>query len=319
MKWLIVSKSKGGDRFYPIHIIRRKLNATKIPYREAEKKPKSFWKGKNVIFHMVWASEHPFVWRKFYKRVANRAKNFWIEFDADQHLNNLMSMDKASWGGYLFLYNELAKVSNKFIWELSMDYNPFLIDVERIPVGIYETKWEMPIDTKRPIDFLGFLDYKSGNLVPTFRLLEVLKKQGYNTQCILLSRKQYNYYEGKTNFSLIKNTKFSGKGEKRFHDLLGSAKVFIDLSGRITLGRNIYESLFYGAIPVASRTYGATDLLVPQYGIEPLNLNLKDVYAKCMKAKDSWSEETIIKLRQQANNRASVDKFIANFIRKSRP
>jgi hypothetical protein len=310
MSWIIVSKSSGGDRFYPIHSIRKKLRCPKIGYKQAQNKPMAFWKDKNVIFHMVWAQEHPFVWRKFYKQIAENAKSFWIEFDADYHFNNLKGMDIASWGGPLFIYNEIAKVSPRLIWEFPMSYNPFLLDVERLKLCVYERRWEKPVKPNRPIDFLAFLDSTSRNTVLTLRLLEAFTEEGFNVKCIFLNKKFHRFYKDKLNFPIIKNSKFTVNAEKVFHKQLLESKVFLDLSDRLTMGRNIYESLFYGAIPVASKSYGATNVIAPQYGIDPYNIDIADIYAKALTATESWSAGTVQQLRQEAFKRGSIGKFI---------
>lgn len=306
MGWVVISKENEGDRFYPIHIIANDLNALRFDYKEAEAKPLDYWKGKQVVFHLVWKEDKPEKWMRFYKRIAERAGIFWIEFDAD---NKLFYETDFILQKPLILYRWVRDVSNKFIWELPMDYNPFIKPVVRLPLRIYQRNQEKPINLKKDIDFLVFIDEEHRNVAASIRLLEVLN-ENHSAKGLIIEEQVYHFYKTKVTAELVKNHKFTEDGEDKFHKLLDRSKVFVDIRYFLTAGRSIYEALFYGALAVCPRCYGASKLLFPDLVVDSYNLNLPEVYQKCLHALSKWSVNTVQTYRVEAFKNAWAGLFI---------
>jgi len=308
-----VSKGNNGNGFYPIDIIGQDLEATRLTYSQANKQPAGFWKDKHVLFHIVWKGDYILKWEGLYLAVAKHAKVFWIEFDADHHINNLHSMDNRRGGKKkpLFLWRGLLRATNRFVWETPLSFNPFIKDVIRLPLKIYQRKRERPLRNRksRDIDFLGFVDHGNKNLAPTLHLLQVLKVEGYSVRCIILNKSTIGVYKSALKYPLVKNEKFTPGGETTFHGLLDRTKVFVDLSNRLTTGRVIYEALFGGAVAVGPRTYGSTDLLFPDLSVDTFMLDMPDIYEKCIKAVSTWSVQELKKYRAQAVKNAWAGTF----------
>lgn len=306
MGWIGITKNKQGNGFYPAGLIANRLDL-RLGYIQAKKKPISFWKGKDVYFHICWKEQWKNIWVNYYKDIASTAKSFWIEFDADQHLNRLEGIDKGT--GIPWMIPRLEEVSNKFVWEIPLKYNCFSGSVERIPLRMYDKSMECSIGGERDIDFLGLVDTGSRNASLTLKLLESLSSE-YNVKCIVISNSAYNLYKDAVSFELIKNTKFDPSSVKVFHSLLDRSKVFIDVAYRLTAGRNIYEALYHGCLAVSSNTYGATKYLFPEFGVEPVYFDLPKVRSTAFKALNSWSVENIQTKREQVFDLASIDKFV---------
>jgi len=309
MSWVVVSKDKVSDKFYPIDVIANMLpNTTRMTYQEAGDNQLSFWKDKRVIFHVTWAGKYLKVWDKFYRHIARNCSRFWMEFDADGHMNMLWKIDK-SFASHMCMYYKLHKHCKRFVWELPMAFNPFIGAPTRVPAGLYQRKRELPIQ-KKDIDFLGFIDHNGYNAANTFRLLTSLSEKGRKVKCIIIHPGVYKWYKkGKWNFELIRNSK-TEPGQKLFHDLLDRSKVLVDLSHRITLGRNLYEALFHGALAICPRTYGASELLFPDLTIDTLPIDLTKVRGMCMQAMGKWSVAEIQKYRNKAADVAGLQRTI---------
>jgi hypothetical protein len=289
--WITISKSKGTAPFYPVNVLHKELNAKRLTYKQANEKPKKYWKNKNVLFHGVWANNYANIWLPLREKLAKLSRRLITEFDADKHINNLETLDKASWGEPLLLYNRLAKVSPNFIWELPMKYNPFIIDTTRIELSVYDKKFVREKKNK-DIDFLGFIDTRNDNVCLTMRLLEVLAKQGYAVKCLMLSPKYIKIYNHLP-FEIVKNSKFNERGQQVFYKHLERAKIYIDLTTRLTAGRNVYEALFNHCIPIAGNTYGSSKI---GYAVDTLRINLSDLYSLSLNVHENYS--TFIKEKQ---------------------
>lgn len=309
MSWVVISKNRSSNEFYPIDVIGNSLpNTTRMDYHEASGKPSSFWKDKRVIFHMTWAGKYLKFWDTFYRHIARSCPQFWIEFDADNHMNNLQYIDK-SFRSHMCMYYKLYKYCKRYIWELPMTFNPFMGNPTKVPAGIYQRSRERPIQ-KKDIDFLAFIDLPGHNTANTFRLLTTLSGEGYTVKCIIINADRYKWYKGGTwNFEIIKNSK-TIPGQKLFHGLLDRSKVYVDLSCRLTLGRNLYEALFHGALGVCPNTYGTSPLLFPDLMIEPYIIDLVKVHEKCMQAVKKWSPGVVQKYRNKAADIAGIQRTI---------
>ncbi len=154
--WVAISRENSGSRFYPAHVIGNALRCKRLTYKEAAAQPLKFWNGKCVFLHLIWKGDCWNVWGKYYKEIGKRAKKLWFEFDADNHMNNFHSLDSFKFG-LLFLYKGLSNTSPNFIWELPMEFDPFMGRVNRIPLRIYQRSREKPLGRK-DIDILGFID-----------------------------------------------------------------------------------------------------------------------------------------------------------------
>lgn len=303
--WVIVTKNKSGGDFYPIHQLRKKLEAKVITYLELSNTSDMYWKNKDVIFHLVWANNFPTLWRPHYNRIAKNANSFIFEFDADTHMNKFESLDVASWGDPFLFHHEIVRVSSNFIWELPNSFNPFIVDTNRIELNLYE-KSLVRTKKEKTIDVLGFVDVNNSNLTLTLRTLEVLSKNGYSVKCIRLSDKYSIAYKNLP-FEIIRNSKFNSKGQNVFHSYLDKSKVYLDLTTRITAGRNLYEALFSNCIPIASSTYGASKLGI---SIDTLNnLNLQDIYSKCVDSVKNY-EEQVKFFQDRANDRYNIKELL---------
>jgi len=306
MGWQIISKDASSNKFYPIDVLANTLpNSARMSYQTAKAKPISFWPDKKVIFHMTWAGKYLKVWNTFYRKIARVCPRFWIEFDADQHMNHLHTID-FSFRTYMCMYNRMHKYCNKFLWELPSRFNPFIGTPTRVPAGIYHKSRELPV-RKKDIDFLGLIDLEAYNAANTLRLLMVLPG---NVKCIVINPDIYKWYKNaEFSFELIKNSK-TIPGQQLFYSLLDRSKVLVALSHRLTLGRNLYEALFHGALSVCSDTFGASELLFPDFTVPSHAIDLNHVREKCMQARERWSPAEINTHRRNAAKVAGIQKTI---------
>jgi len=310
MSWIIVTKNKGGDRFYPVHQLRQKLKAKVVPHNELRNRGDNFWKNKHVIFHMVWKQEYMPLWVDHLERVASNAKTFWVEFDADQYMNNLERFDKTC--GYpddkLVFWNKVTPYN--LIWELPINYLP-MEQYQRtiVNLGLYDVKWERPIKNQKSIDVFAVIDSIARNGTYTLYMLEQLQKS-LKVVCIVNNRRFYNYYKDKTSIELIHNTKFSSGSEKKFHEFLRDSKVYVEFSNRITLGRNIYEALFNGCLAVTPNTYGVSQFFPKEFVIDPNFLNFDLQRETLLHKVGTYQKQRVHDLRQQVKEKADINRSI---------
>lgn len=310
MSWVIVTKDSSSQKFYPIDVLAANLpNSIRLDYTMARSRPNSFWNEKKVIFHMTWAGKFRKVWQTYYRNIIPHTSQFWIEFDADRHMNRLQNIDR-SMGQHLSMYNRIYKHSNKFLWELPIMFNPFVEKSIRIPMGIYEPNREINVIQKgRDIDFLGFIDQSGYNTANTLRLLSSLTRK-YKVKCLVVGNREYSFYSRKPlGFEIIRASK-TDPGQKKFYELLNRTKVYIDLSYRITLGRNLYEALFNGALCICPTTYGSSELLFPDLMVDPTLIDLINIHDKCIDTVKKWSPDTVKTYRRNAISKASIKKTI---------
>jgi len=299
-QWVVVSKDIQVGIFYPSSILRG-IFKTLLTYDEAREKSLNYWKDKNVIFHAIWKGEYFDKWRNDYRRYAEHSKNFWIEFDADNHLNNLHNIDLGT--GKCFNITEFITVTDKFIWEASMKFNPFPKPIVKVPLRIYDPQREVYANPDRKIDFLGFIDSSCRNVVQTLQILENLNKE-YTVKCLILNDRIFNLYNGKLPYDLILNSKFNDAGQKKFWSLCRDSKVFIDLSTRLTTGRTIYESFFNGNLCICPQSYGVSEILFPDLSIDTFYMDVPLVEEKCKQLLAIWSPDEVKLRREHAREHA---------------
>lgn len=312
MAWCIITRIGQSTEFYPVDILAQRLPAERFTYQAASTKPNNYWKGKNILFHVMWKRDDFMVWRKYYKKIAAVANTFWFEFDADNHVNFLHHYDfgKIAKKGPLYFWRGLRGVSNRFVWELPMSFNPFVKPVVRVPLRMYDRRWEKPVNTNKDIDFLGFIDRGNTNVAPTLRVLEELTKQGYSTRALFINKSLYRAYRGQLNFHVLVNQKFTPEAVTKWTGLLNRTKVLIDLSPRLTAGRIVYDSLFYGALAVCPDAYGASRFIFPDLVVNSHLLDMPDIYEKSIRAIDKWSPQKVEAYRDQAYVKARTGKFL---------
>lgn len=318
LSWIIISKDITSNKFYPIDVLSMTLpNSTRLSYQSAKNKPLSFWRDKKVIFHMTWAGKYLKVWETFYRKIIrSKPRQFWIEFDADRHMNRLQNIDK-SFQRHMCMYYRIYKYCQKFLWELPMAFNPFMEEPTRVPVGLYQRSRELPIKRNKDIDFLGFIDQSGYNTANTFRLLTKLSEK-YKVACITVSPDVYKYYSTeKWGFELIKNSK-TKPGQQKFYSFLDRSKVLVDLSYRITLGRNLYEALFHSTLCVCPTTYGASEMLFPDLVVDPVLVDLVNINQTCLAALEKWKQGEVQKYRDRSIEVASIQKTITRLQRASK-
>ena len=308
MSWVMVSKHDYGDQFYPVFVIGKALKAIGLGYDEAKKKPDQFWRGKNVLYHIIWNREYWEQWKDSLNRVAQHSNFLIIEFDADKHP---CYWHKPSMGlGVPFILNTLRDSTKYFIWEMDMKYNPFLRPVIRFPLKVYEKKWEERWGNK-DIDFFGFVGDKNFGLEPTLLLLQKLESEGYTVCPMVLRKNRQKFYDKHLDMKIISNAKkFTSESIERFNSLMLRSKVYIDLGYNLTTGRTVYDALFRGTISVSSDHYGAQQLLFPEYAVDPLKVNMTKLYELAKRAHRSWSPETIEHYRQLGRTEGSVERLV---------
>jgi len=308
MKWIVISHETYTSEFYPAHMMAKWMPAKKLNYNQASVLPPAFWEDKGVVFHIVWSKACVLDWKKCLNRIADSARVCWIEFDADQHLNSLVEIEKGL-NSPLSIYSHLRNASDKFIWEAPLQFNLFDEQAIRLPLKMYDRSREKDYP-KKDIDFFGFVDFGSRNIVTTLKLMDMLHSDGHKVCCMILDKGNYEFYKDTLPFEIVGNAeKFKVDSVTKFYGILSRSKVFVDISYRLTTGRAVYDALFHGAVGVCTNTYGATECLFSEYAVNPLMIDMPAIYQKCKRARSEWSPEAIVKFRERANKTASIDGF----------
>ena len=312
--WYIVSRI-GVDMkaFYPIYVITKNMDAKYLNYLEARDVD---FTGANVILHCVWKKNQYDAWKNLPKKLGKEAKNFWIEFDADNHLDRLYQLDGPKNTARFF--HKIFAPCNKFIWEQPSFYNPFARPVERIQLRCYHPEFQKPIPKVKDIDFFTCID-SDKNVVETLELFTELKKKGFSISVMILNKERYEFYKDKLDYPIITNaTKFTRGSIQRFEHLMNRSKVYIDLSYRLTTGRVVYDAAFRGTYFVGTNTYGATNELFPEYALTTYPINLNKALVWSLKAREDWTPKNILKKRKELNEHASVEGFIKELKERSK-
>ena len=312
--WYIISRI-GVDMkaFYPIYVITKNMDAKYVNYLEAQDID---FTGANVILHCVWKKNQYDAWKNLPKRLAKEAKNLWVEFDADNHLDRLYQLDEPK-NEARFFHKIFAPV-DKFIWEQPNFYNPFARNIERIQLRCYHKEFEKPILKHKDIDFFTCLD-TGKNVVETIELFTEFKKRGHSVCLMILNQERHNFYKNKLDFPIVTNVQKFGRGSiQRFEKLMERSKVYVDLSYRLTTGRVVYDAAFRGTYFVGTNTYGATKELFPEYALTtyPVNLDITMIIAQ--EAYKSWTPEKVLRKRDYLREHASVEGFLKELKERSK-
>jgi hypothetical protein len=255
----------------------------------------------------VWKKDQYEEWKNLFPLVT-KANNFWLEFDADNHLDKLHGLDQPK--NISRFFYKVFEPATKFIWEQPIWYNPLLRDVERISLRFYTTKFEKPINPSKDIDFFTVLDTDK-NVLETLELFTKLHSDGYKVCVMIINKNLYEFYQDKLDYPIVTNEpKFRTKSVKRFEELMARSKVYVDLSYRLTTGRVVYDALFHGAYFVGTYTYGATDWLFPEYVVSSYPVLLPHAYEKCIEALGKWSVDNVKTKRAWALRNAGIKGFI---------
>lgn len=313
--WYIISRIGVDTKaFYPIYVITKHMNAKYLNYLEAKD---TDFTGANVLLHCVWKKNQYDAWKTLPKKLGREAKNFWIEFDADNHLDRLHKLDGPK--NISRFFYKIFEPCNQFIWEQPMFYNPFARDVERIQLRCYHPEFERPITTFiKDIQFFSCID-SGKNVLETIELFTELKKRGHSLCLMILNRDLYEFYKDKLDFPIINNAiKFSRGSVQRFEGLMNRSKVYIDLSHRLTTGRAVYDAAFRGTFFVGTDTYGATEVLFPEYALSTYPVNLYKVLDKSLQALSEWNPKNVLGKRDYFRTHAGIDKFLMELEERSK-
>ncbi|MHA1949594.1 MAG: hypothetical protein ACW987_06965 [Candidatus Thorarchaeota archaeon] len=311
--WYIVSRIGVDTKaFYPIYVLQRNMNAKYVNYLEAQDID---FTGDNVILHAVWKLDQYKAWRNLPERLAKEARNFWIEFDADNHLDRLYQLDEPKNTARFF--HKTFEPCNKFIWEQPLFYNPFARHVERLPLRCYHTQFEKPIKAIKDIEFFTCIDTDK-NVAETLELFTELKKRNHSVCVMILNKERYEFYKDKLDYPIITNaTKFTSNSIKRFENLMDRSKVYVDLTYRLTTGRAVYDAAFRGTYFVGTDTYGATGQLFPEYELSTYPVNLYQTLNRCLQARHEWTPENVLKKRDFFRNEMNIERLIEDLKERS--
>jgi hypothetical protein len=272
--------------------------------------------GANVILHAVWKLDQYNAWKNLPERLAKQAKNFWVEFDADNHLDRLYQLDPPK--NQARFFHKTFEHCDKFIWEQPMFYNPFARPIERIPLRCYHKQFEKPIPAIKDIDFFTCIDTDK-NIIETIELFTELYESGYTVSLMILNQERFNFYRDRLDFPIITNaTKFSRGSVQRFEHLMGRSKVYVDLAHRLTTGRAVYDAAFVGTYFVGTDTYGATNQLFPEFELSTYPVDLYRTLNTCMRARSEWTPDNVLKKRDYFRNHVGIDKLISELTERSR-
>lgn len=303
---IIITKGKPeSNTFYPIYVIANNLpDSQVITYSQLNNLPLKFFQDNDVIFHIIWGDEFRKLWMPNLDKIL-QSKSLYIEFDADGMLTSPSEYDYNT-GSYLFI-NKLAISGAKFIWEAPMEYNPFQINYgDRLQLKCYDERFQRANNGKT-IDILGYIgNTHQHNTLATIDLLDDFHSIGKNVVCITRNNNVFDFYSGRVPFKMVHSDREGGSSQNCFWSYLDKAKVFLDLSYRMTTGRIVYDALYFNSIGVCSDTYGASKVLFPEYTVDAKFISLGDVRGKVIHALDGNVEGYI----QYAKDNSSISKFI---------
>ena len=136
---------------------------------------------------------------------------------------------------------------------------------------------------------------------------------------MILNKELFNFYKDKLDFPIITNsTKFSKASIHRFEHLMSRSKVYIDLSHRLTTGRAVYDAAFRGTFFVGTNTYGATDVLFPEYSLTTYPIDLETTLDRSLEALSNWNPQSVLEKRDYFRKHASVEGFLLELERRSK-
>lgn len=310
MNWVCITleRDKVVDKFFPSKIFPEAINARRITFKEAGNKDLKFWGDKAVIFHLTDREQH--LWIPYYRDIINASKVAWLKFVCGVFMTDMTQLDIKKYGTPLSAYRMMYDVCKNMVWELPLDCNIFPRDVNKVPLTLYDTQYERPINGNKDIDFLVVMDDRLYyNYVKTLELTRLLSHR-FNVKCILIkdAKQKFAMYHNKLPFETILNKK-NIESQEKFWRLLDRSKVMLDLSLRWTYGRVVYEALFNGALAICPHTYGASYHLFPDLVVDTSNYSLDIVYDKCVKVISDWNIELVQLYRNRAKAVASPSIF----------
>jgi len=310
MTWVMISKDEKGDNFYPADMIGNRLDL-RLSYSQARKMPDTFWKDKEVVFHMVWKDKGIHNWQDFIGKVRKNANKFIVEFDADNHFPNLNSLDKFYESG-AGVYKKLQNSADNFIWEFPPQYYPFSEPKNLLPLCMYDKTREKNIDPKsKNIDAVVIIDQTGNNAPASYTILEKLHNSGYKVWGLFLSDVLYRRFSKlKPPFQVSNTKKFTDKSIDHYIKLLTRTKTVVDLSYRFTNGRMVYDSIYYNAIPIFPRSYGAQVWIADAYSVDTYMLNFDKAYSTIVTTIDNYIND--INVVRTKGRDYSIEKFIRN-------
>ena len=307
--WLTVTFHKGfvPDTFFPSNIFPEAIHSDRITFEEAKRKKVEFWKDKNVIFHMADRSVNEY--KSYYKKVLLNARICFLKFACGTGATDMTHYDRNPGRPLFSHYRMMSDLCPNFLWEMPMDYNMFWGHTNKVPLTLYDKKYESPINNNKKIDFLLMMDNRMYyNYTKTLELGKKLKEQGYNVHAILVKSNIAKMYHNKLPYKDTLNTK-TPEGQKTFHKLALNSKIMIDLCFRWTYVRVIYEALFNNCACIGPHCYGAMYQLFPDMIIDTSNYNMKDAFDFCLDKIEKWNIDMVKQYQIRARKVASPKVF----------
>lgn len=311
MEWVTISKLNKGINFYPINLLGDALGK-RLSYKQAYKKSEEFWNDKVVLFHFIWKGPYVADCIKLWQTIRNNAKQFWVEFDADHHMKHPHTID-FSIKRPLFL-RELGKKATGFVWEFPMHYNPFINNVTRVPLRMYQRRWEKPSKKKRDIDFFIIVESRHGNGFQSISLASELSNK-YNVVCSVQQPEDNTHFKKVGLNILERNATYP---LHNFYKFLHRSKVVIDITPRFTAGRIIYDSLFAGCLSICSSSMGASEYLFPDLVVNPFFTDLSLMYELCETTIERWSPKVVKEYQNRACSIAGLNSTVKELNEKAK-
>lgn len=307
--WITVTFIKGAvpDTFFPSNIFPESVPSDRITFDQARRKNMDFWKEKNVIFHMADRSVNEY--KHYYRKVLANARICWLKFACGTGATDMTHYDHNPARPLFAHYRMMYDNCKNFLWELPMDYNMFWGHTNKVPLTLYDKKYEEPINENKSIDFLLMMDNRLYyNYTKTLEIGRKLHKQGYNVHAILLKSPIAQMYHDKLPYKTTLNNK-NPEGQKKFHNLAKKSKIMVDLCFRWTYGRVIYEALFNGCVCIGPHCYGAMYQLFPDMIIDTSNYKMKDAFEFCLDKIEKWDINLVKKYQERAAKVANPKLF----------
>lgn len=286
-------------------------NVDIISWGNMKDKPNEYWHDKRVIFHTDFTPARFGIWRHCYVRIAKHSAQFWWMPSSDNQwicpyvfdLPHAFMVPNA-------LYRCISDISNLFIWEPPLNFDPFLQDVVMVPCRFYEQKFESIPYKEKTYDFLAFVDGDEKSDLNSVKIFEIVRELSKKYKCALIVLRDDLVEKGKNmGINVIKNTMRDRAGENKFRELIRKSKIYLDLQNRWTGGRNVYESLFHGAVSICSHTHGTAYLLFPDLVFNTYNFNMKKLYKLCVETVEKWTPELVENYRIRARKECGSEAF----------
>lgn len=265
MKWYLITRDTPSfTDYYPTHSLARALNAEVIRYNQLNTLPEDFFDGKTVILQMMFVDDNCSKWLPHLNSIY-KAKNLFVEIDGDNRLTTPHEYDFIT-----KKFGFISTIPGTIIWEASPKFKPFLSTQNTIQLRAYDSIFQT-LGNSKSVDVLGYIHKDcTQNAYLTLTLLHELSK-GYNVRCLVRNKEIFDFYKKRVSFPLVYSPIPLKESRPLFRNELSKAKVFLDLTHRYTMGRNIYEALYKECIAVGSGTYGASHVLFPRFTVDELD------------------------------------------------